>query len=63
MPIYEFKCNDCGKTFSKLLLKKEDTVECPSCKSANVEKQISAVASFSSKGGSSSSGCNSGPFR
>lgn len=65
MPIYEFKCNDCGKQFSKLILKKDDTVQCPGCKSENVDKLISVVSSFgSSKGGSSGSSCSGiGGFR
>ncbi|MGB9730585.1 MULTISPECIES: FmdB family zinc ribbon protein [Calditerrivibrio] len=60
MPIYEFRCNDCGKQFSKLILKKDDTAQCPNCKSENVEKLISAVSSFSSAKGGSSSSCGGG---
>ncbi|MEF3255316.1 MAG: zinc ribbon domain-containing protein [Deferribacterales bacterium] len=65
MPIYEFKCNDCGKQFSKLVIKKEDVPQCPSCKSENVEKLFSTVAALGKTGSSfsSSGGCGSGGFR
>ncbi|MCA1932301.1 MAG: zinc ribbon domain-containing protein [Calditerrivibrio sp.] len=66
MPIYEFRCNDCGKQFSKLIIRKDDTPECPSCKSQNVEKLISGVATFGKSGssfGSTGGGCSTGGFR
>ncbi len=50
MPIYEYRCNDCGGEFE--LLQKfsdEPASECVHCKGNNVEKLIS-LSSFSLKG-------------
>lgn len=47
MPIYEYKCGDCGKNFEYLVFGK-DKPNCPSCDSENVGKKIS-VCGFMSK--------------
>lgn len=60
MPIYEYKCKDCGKQFTKLVFKLDEEVGCPSCKSKNVEKMISTISSISGGSGSSCSGGSSG---
>ena len=43
MPIYDFKCAECGMV-SEILIRnlQEDEVECPVCGSQNMEKLISA---------------------
>ncbi|HHQ49654.1 MAG TPA: zinc ribbon domain-containing protein [Acidobacteria bacterium] len=53
MPIYEYRCNDCGKVFSKLqrMGATADGVTCPACGSANVERKVSSFASASSGSG------------
>ena len=48
MPIYEFKCNECGKKFSKIVMKKDDLIECPKCKSKNVKKLMSSFSASTS---------------
>lgn len=48
MPIFDFKCNGCGKVFEKLVRKEEDKV-CPDCASHDLEKQVSS-AGFALKG-------------
>ena len=48
MPIFDYRCNKCGKEFEKLVRKEEDKV-CPDCASADLEKKVSA-AGFSLKG-------------
>ena len=48
MPIFDFKCNGCGKVFEKLVRKDEDRV-CPGCASTDLEKQVSS-AGFALKG-------------
>lgn len=48
MPIFDFKCNGCGKVFEKLVRKEEDKV-CPDCASTDLEKQVSS-AGFALKG-------------
>jgi len=54
MPIYEFKCEDCGKEFEKFVVSfsQINSVKCPECGSDNVRKKVSAC----SVGGSSDSG-------
>ncbi|MDA8334177.1 MAG: zinc ribbon domain-containing protein [Peptococcaceae bacterium] len=44
MPIYEFRCLDCGRAFEKLFIKKPDDeadLACPACKSESLERIIS----------------------
>ncbi len=45
MPIYEFKCSDCGEFLELLLMKKDDDAaefKCLKCGSYNLERVISA---------------------
>ncbi|MDJ0886760.1 MAG: zinc ribbon domain-containing protein [Desulfobacterales bacterium] len=48
MPIYEYECQDCGKTFEYLVLGDPDP-ECEACKSKKVCRLMS-VCGFYSKG-------------
>lgn len=54
MPIYEYRCLECGEKFEKLLLSISSTpqVECPRCGGRKVEKLFSL---FGTKGSDSSS--------
>jgi putative FmdB family regulatory protein len=49
MPIYEYRCKACEKTFSRI--QKMDAgsegVTCPSCESQQVERLLSSFASTS----------------
>ncbi|MBD3346422.1 MAG: zinc ribbon domain-containing protein [Chitinivibrionales bacterium] len=48
MPIYEYKCRDCGKSFEELVsLSQSDGITCPSCSSKNTEKQMSVFGTVS----------------
>ena len=51
MPLYEFKCLDCGNLFELLIMKSEHKVRCPACESESVERVLSlfAVSSESSR--------------
>lgn len=48
MPIYEFRCNDCNHEFEEVFLPNlvrslnSETIECPSCGSADVTRILSA---------------------
>ena len=66
MPIYEYKCNACGKDFETLVFGKE-TPNCPACDSKDLARLMSAcgfVSKSTGPGGdvktttsSASSGC------
>ena len=51
MPIYAYRCRDCGKEFSTLVMSGETPV-CDSCASADLEQQLSLIAA-PNKGGES----------
>ena len=43
MPIFEYVCKECNAGF-EILVRGEQTVECLSCHSTNLEKQLSVFA-------------------
>ncbi len=49
MPLYEYRCEECGEVFEKLvsLSKRNEPVPCPKCGSRRVGKLMSACASIS----------------
>jgi putative FmdB family regulatory protein len=54
MPLYEYRCQKCGKSF-EMLRRMQDAdreTECPECRSSEVERLLSAF----STGGCSTSG-------
>ena len=66
MPIYEFKCKECGKEFEFLCLssKDENAARCPACGSEATERLLSTFSSVSSGNGGAlgsvaSSACSS----
>ncbi|MDR1677885.1 MAG: zinc ribbon domain-containing protein [Deltaproteobacteria bacterium] len=65
MPIYEFKCLDCGTDFEELVLSRSAAVICPECGKPNCEKHLSSFRCGPSGGSmdlassSSSSSCGS----
>ncbi len=50
MPMYEYKCCDCSHEFEELAAV-DELPPCPKCKSAKVEKLMSAVAGQTDGGG------------
>lgn len=64
MPIYEYRCAQCGKQFTRLqrVGAGSDGVRCPKCESEKVERLLSSFASGPSTGGGSDAGpsCGSG---
>jgi putative FmdB family regulatory protein len=42
MPIYTYKCRDCGTVFDFLMIKQSEKPQCEKCGSENLEKQLSA---------------------
>jgi len=52
MPVYEFRCLDCKKSFTLTLSLKEFDQQkyvCPSCKSKKLEEQFTSVNVVTSK--------------
>jgi putative FmdB family regulatory protein len=48
MPIFEFRCNQCGKKFASLVGMTADSgeLECPHCSGTSAEKLVSRVARY-----------------
>jgi putative FmdB family regulatory protein len=45
MPIFEYKCEDCGSRFEKLVRRSDaEQVLCPSCGKSHLEQQHSVFA-------------------
>lgn len=46
MPIYEYKCQDCGTKFEKLVRRQGETpeLECPSCGQKHLKQELSTFA-------------------
>ncbi|MGB9762016.1 MAG: FmdB family zinc ribbon protein [Caldimicrobium sp.] len=65
MPIYEFRCEDCGKIFEVLCFTKEEEkeVRCPYCNSKRVTKEYSTFATSWGRGfGFGSGSCGGSGF-
>jgi len=65
MPIYEYSCRPCSKTFEELILRKSDESEvaCPKCKGKAVSRIMSRPAATQARGdGGSSSAPSCGPI-
>ena len=65
MPIYTYKCKECGEIFDFLKLKKSEKARCKKCGSTNLEKQFAAFGvKMSDSPSASSSSCPTGtcPF-
>ncbi len=58
MPIYEYACDPCGKTFEELLIRKSDEAEvrCPACGSRDVSRRMSRPAARVGGGGGGGGG-------
>lgn len=57
MPVYDFKCKDCGEKFEFLTFSMNEKAYCLKCKSENLEKLPSRFG-FSSNGEFKSSGAS-----
>ena len=57
MPLFEFACQSCGHRF-EVLVTGSRTPECPECRSARLEKLVSAFGARTS-GGRAASGPSS----
>jgi putative FmdB family regulatory protein len=50
MPIFEYRCEKCGRRFEELVLNSSAKVDCPDCGSGDVEREFSLFASSSVSG-------------
>ena len=59
MPIYEYKCKHCNKSFEELIRGNEE-VGCPTCGDYDVDRKLSVCGFATSSGfvGSTNSGCS-----
>lgn len=48
MPLFEYECKDCRKTFEVLVKNADDKISCPECGSKKVEKMLSHFAPLGS---------------
>jgi putative FmdB family regulatory protein len=56
MPIYEYRCDDCGTKFERLVRRAEEiqAMECPSCGQRHLKQELSTFSAHMaspSKGG------------
>ena len=48
MPIFEYRCRKCGKTFEEIISGDRDKkLPCPSCQSLETEKMMSVIGGIS----------------
>jgi putative FmdB family regulatory protein len=64
MPIYEYRCKDCGKEYEEIVsVSATEAPPCPSCSSKNTEKKISLSGNIGgSASGSSGGSCGRSGF-
>ena len=61
MPIYEYKCRECGTDFEEIVsVNAVENPPCPSCHSNETEKKMSVFCGAGSSGNSGTSGGSSG---
>jgi putative FmdB family regulatory protein len=53
MPIYEYACPACDRTFEALIIRRSDEAEvaCPTCQTSEVSRIMSCTAAVRSGGG------------
>jgi putative FmdB family regulatory protein len=61
MPIFEYKCQDCGAQFEKIITSSSRSILCAKCESPNVDKLLSVFAV--AKGSRAATAFDAGPCR
>ena len=54
MPMYDFRCPDCGHEFEELVFGGRLPVRCPACAGDGIERKVSTFAARIGGGGGSS---------
>ncbi|MBI1898393.1 MAG: zinc ribbon domain-containing protein, partial [Acidobacteria bacterium] len=47
MPIFEYRCEDCGTRFEKLVRRNGEELACPSCGQNHLQQELSTFAAHS----------------
>jgi putative FmdB family regulatory protein len=47
MPIYEYRCADCDRSFEAFVRPTDTTAECPHCKGSKLTRELSTFAARS----------------
>ncbi|MBL6975410.1 MAG: zinc ribbon domain-containing protein [Deltaproteobacteria bacterium] len=58
MPLYEFRCANCGDDFEELVPMGTSSIPCPACGGGKVSRKVSACG-FSVSGGTTSASSSS----
>lgn len=60
MPLYEYRCEDCGGRFDRLQSAAAGAPSCPTCGSASVRRLISLIAGLGGNGNGNGAGARAG---
>jgi putative FmdB family regulatory protein len=65
MPLYEYRCDKCGRSFEKLrrIQDADGDVQCPYCESEKVQRELSSFATSGDGGGGCASPAGRSRFR
>lgn len=65
MPIFEYRCEDCGTRFEKLVRRNGEELACPSCGQNHLQQELSTFAAHSGgqKAAPAPGGCGAGMCR
>ena len=44
MPLYKYRCEECGEVFEELVIGLQDRVPCAKCQSEKVSKMVSLIS-------------------
>lgn len=56
MPIYEYRCRHCDSSFEEIVLSRDEAIACPTCASAEVERELSVFSSPGNRPGERAAG-------
>ena len=62
MPIYEYKCSNCGNCFEQIVFPSDDenSFTCTRCGKNDLKRVVSTFSCLGSDGNSDSAGCSPG---
>jgi putative FmdB family regulatory protein len=60
MPLFEFNCRRCGRTFEEILSLAELETEPPACPACGADQAVRAFSRFATGGGGASAGGGGG---